>query len=79
MFFPYLITYTAIVIFLLFIVLPIALCASVVIGIYTTISKFYSLLREATTDLFKSAKAGLEKLKAKKLLKKVIKDNTIDI
>jgi hypothetical protein len=51
----------------------------VVIGIYTTISKFYSLLHEATTDLFKSAKAGLEKVKMKKLLKKVIKDNTIDI
>jgi hypothetical protein len=51
----------------------------VVIGIYTTISKFYSLLHEAKTELFKSAKAGLEVAKAKKLLKKVIKDNTIDI
>jgi hypothetical protein len=65
--------------FLVLIVLPIALCAGVVSGIFKAISKFYSILHEAKTELFKSAKAGLEVAKAKKLLKKVIKDNTIDI
>lgn len=60
-------------------VLPIALCASAVMGIYTTISKFYEILHEAITELFKSANAGLEQAKIKTLLTKVIKENTIDV
>lgn len=79
MIFRYIITYTAIVIFLLFIVLPIALCASAVSGIFKAISKLYQILHEASTELFKSANAGLEQVKIKKLLKKVVKENTIDV
>lgn len=79
MFFSYLITYTLVVMFLVLIMLPIALCASAIMGIYTTISKFYSMLYEASAELFKTSNAGLEKVKVKKLLKEVIKDNTIDI
>jgi len=65
--------------FLLLIVLPIALCAAVVSGIFKTISKFYEILHEAITELFKSANAGLEQAKIKTLLTKVIKKNTIDV
>ena len=37
------------------------------------------MLYEASAELFKTSNAGLEKVKMKKLLKKVVKDNTIDI
>ena len=79
MIFRYLFTYTALVIVLLFMVLPIALCASAVMGIYTTISKFCGMLYGTSKEFFKSANAGLEQAKIKTLLTKVIKENTIDI
>ena len=79
MIFRYLFTYTAIVIVLLFMVLPIALCASAVMGIYTTISKFCGMLYGTSKEFFKLAKDSLEQAKIKTLLTKVIKKNTIDV
>ena len=79
MIFRYLFTYTAIVIVLLFMVLPIALCASAVMGIYTTISKFCGMLYGTSKEFFKLAKDSLEQAKIKTLLTKVIKENTIDV
>lgn len=79
MIFRYLFTYTSLLIVLLIIILPIALCASALIGTYTTISKLYSMLYETSRELFKIAKVSIEQAKIKRLLTKVIKKNTIDI
>lgn len=79
MMFRYIITYTTIVIVLLFIILPIALCASAAMGICTTISKIYMILYETSRELFKVAKVSFEQAKIKTLVAKVIKKNTIDI
>lgn len=79
MIFRYIITYTTIVIVLLFIVLPIALCASALMGIFTAISKIYMILYGTSKELFKLAKVSLDQAKIKTLLTKVIKKNTIDV
>ena len=79
MIFRYIITYTTIVIVLLIIVLPIALCASALMGTYTTISKFCGMLYGTSKEFFKLAKDSLEQAKIKTLLTKVIKKNTIDV
>ena len=79
MIFRYIFTYTTIVIVLLIIVLPIALCASALIGTYTTISKFCGMLYGTSKEFFKIAKDSIERAKIKRMLTKVIKKNTIDI
>ena len=79
MIFRYIFTYTTIVIVLLVIVLPIALCASAVIGTYTTISKFCGMLYGTSKEFFKIAKDSIERAKIKRMLTKVIKKNTIDV
>ena len=79
MIFRYIFTYTTIVIVLLVIVLPIALCASALIGTYTTISKFCGMLYGTSKEFFKIAKDSIERAKIKRMLTKVIKENTIDI
>lgn len=79
MIFRYIFTYTTIVIVLLIIVLPIALCASALIGTYTTISKFCGMLYGVSKEFFKLAKDSLDQAKIKRLLTKVIKENTIDV
>ena len=79
MIFRYIFTYTTIVIVLLVIVLPIALCASSLIGTYTTISKFCGMLYGTSKEFFKIAKDSIERAKIKRMLTKVIKENTIDI
>ena len=79
MIFRYIFTYTSLVIVLLVIVLPIALCASAFIGTYTTISKLCSMLYDTNKELFKTAKTSIDQAKLKRLLTKVIKKNTIDI
>ena len=79
MIFRYIFTYTSLVIVLLVIVLPIALCASAIMGIFTTISKLYSMLYETSRELFKTAKSSIEMAKIKRMLTKVIKENTIDV
>ena len=79
MIFRYIFTYTTIVIVLLVIVLPIALCASALIGTYTTISKFCGMLYGTSKEFFKIAKDSIERAKIKRMLTKVIKENTIDV
>ena len=79
MIFRYIFTYTTIVIVLLVIVLPIALCASALIGTYTTISKFCGMLYGASKEFFKVAKDSIDQAKIKRMLTKVIKENTIDV
>jgi flagellin-specific chaperone FliS len=48
-------------------------------GIFTTISKLYSMLYETSRELFKTAKSSIEMAKIKRMLTKVIKENTIDV
>ena len=79
MIFRYIITYTSLLIVLLVIILPIALCASALMGTYTTISKLFGMLYDASKELFKVAKVSIDQAKVKRLLTKVIKKNTIDI
>ena len=79
MIFRYIITYTFALMFLFIIVLPIALCVSVLIGTHTTISKFCGMLYDTSKELFKLAKVSLDQAQVKTLLTKVIKKNTIDV
>jgi hypothetical protein len=48
-------------------------------GTYTTISKFCGMLYGTSKEFFKLAKDSLDQAKIKRLLTKVIKENTIDV
>lgn len=79
MIFRYTYTYAALVITLLFIVLPIALCASALMGGVIALAVMYAITTESIKKLLEQCKVSLSRAKIKTLLTKVIKKNTIDI
>ena len=79
MIFRYIINYTILLIVMIFIVLPIALVAGALMGTALGIVTIYAVINESIKKLLEECDASIREAELKRLLTKVIKENTIDI